>query len=214
MPDFDIDFCMDRRDEVIDYVARKYGRDHVSQIITYGSMAAKAVLRDSGRVLGMGYSQVDRIAKLIPARPLDLTLSMRVGPLGEGEERTRSRGQGILRAVRAGRGSANADRPCAEAGKPDPQRRQARRRRGDRADAAHRFRPAVLRSGRRRRGDPVRQGRRRSRRPGEVRLPRPAHADHHRLGGEGDQPAAREDGRSTARHLGTCRWTTPRRTSC
>jgi len=75
MPDFDIDFCMDRRDEVIDYVARKYGRDHVSQIITYGSMAAKAVLRDSGRVLGMGYGQVDKLAKLIPPRPLDLTLS-------------------------------------------------------------------------------------------------------------------------------------------
>lgn len=79
MPDFDIDFCMDRRDEVIDYVARKYGRDHVSQIITYGSMAAKAVLRDSGRVLGMGYNQVDRIAKLIPPRPLDLTLSCALG---------------------------------------------------------------------------------------------------------------------------------------
>jgi len=79
MPDFDIDFCMDRRDEVIDYVSRKYGRDHVSQIITYGSMAAKAVLRDSGRVLGFGYNQVDRIAKLIPARPLDLTLSCALG---------------------------------------------------------------------------------------------------------------------------------------
>ncbi|HEU4669875.1 MAG TPA: DNA polymerase III subunit alpha [Dyella sp.] len=79
MPDFDIDFCMDRRDEVIDYVARKYGRDHVSQIITYGSMAAKAVLRDSGRVLGMGYNAVDRIAKLIPPRPLDLTLSDALG---------------------------------------------------------------------------------------------------------------------------------------
>jgi len=79
MPDFDIDFCMDRRDEVIDYVSRKYGRDHVSQIITYGSMAAKAVLRDSGRVLGMGYNQVDRIAKLIPPRPLDLTLSDALG---------------------------------------------------------------------------------------------------------------------------------------
>ncbi|MGN6328460.1 MAG: DNA polymerase III subunit alpha [Rhodanobacter sp.] len=75
MPDFDIDFCMDRRDEVIDYVSRKYGRDRVSQIITYGSMAAKAVLRDSGRVLGMGYGQVDKLAKLIPPRPLDLTLS-------------------------------------------------------------------------------------------------------------------------------------------
>ncbi|MBB3225522.1 DNA polymerase-3 subunit alpha [Luteibacter sp. Sphag1AF] len=79
MPDFDIDFCMDRRDEVIDYVARKYGRDHVSQIITYGSMAAKAVLRDSGRVLGMGYGQVDKLAKLIPNRPLDLTLQCALG---------------------------------------------------------------------------------------------------------------------------------------
>ena len=66
MPDFDIDFCMDRRDEVIDYVARKYGRDRVSQIITYGTMAAKAVVRDAGRVLGFGYGMVDGIAKLVP----------------------------------------------------------------------------------------------------------------------------------------------------
>ena len=66
MPDFDIDFCMDRRDEVIAYVARKYGRDHVSQIITYGSMAAKASVRDCGRVLGMPYTFVDQISKLIP----------------------------------------------------------------------------------------------------------------------------------------------------
>ena len=66
MPDFDIDFCMDRRDEVIDYVARHYGRDHVAQIITYGSMAAKAVIRDVGRVLGFGYGFVDKLAKLIP----------------------------------------------------------------------------------------------------------------------------------------------------
>ena len=66
MPDFDIDFCMDRRDEVIDYVARHYGRDHVSQIITYGSMAAKAVTRDVGRVMGFAYGFVDRLAKLIP----------------------------------------------------------------------------------------------------------------------------------------------------
>ena len=66
MPDFDIDFCMDGRDRVIDYVAAKYGRDRVSQIITYGTMAAKAVVRDVGRVLGMAYGYVDRIAKLIP----------------------------------------------------------------------------------------------------------------------------------------------------
>jgi DNA polymerase-3 subunit alpha len=66
MPDFDIDFCMDGRDRVIDYVAQKYGRERVSQIITYGTMAAKAVVRDCGRVLGMTYGYVDRIAKLIP----------------------------------------------------------------------------------------------------------------------------------------------------
>ncbi len=66
MPDFDIDFCMDGRDRVIDYVAGKYGRERVSQIITYGTMAAKAVVRDVGRVLGMTYGYVDRIAKLIP----------------------------------------------------------------------------------------------------------------------------------------------------
>ena len=66
MPDFDIDFCMDNRDKVIDYVARTYGRNQVSQIITYGSMAAKAVVRDVGRVLGHPYGFVDRIAKLIP----------------------------------------------------------------------------------------------------------------------------------------------------
>ena len=66
MPDFDVDFCMDGRDRVIDYVARTYGRDKVSQIITYGSMAAKAVIRDVGRVLSHPYGFVDRIAKLIP----------------------------------------------------------------------------------------------------------------------------------------------------
>ena len=69
MPDFDVDFCMEKRDEVIDYVARTYGRDQVSQIITYGSMAAKAVVRDCGRVLGHGYGFVDSIAKLIPPAP-------------------------------------------------------------------------------------------------------------------------------------------------
>ncbi len=66
MPDFDIDFCMDRRDEVIEYVGQRYGKDRVSQIITYGSMTAKAVVRDTGRVLGQPYGLVDQIAKLIP----------------------------------------------------------------------------------------------------------------------------------------------------
>ncbi len=66
MPDFDIDFCMEGRDAVIEYVAERYGRNRVSQIITYGRMAAKAVVRDAGRVLGHPYGFVDRIAKLIP----------------------------------------------------------------------------------------------------------------------------------------------------
>ncbi len=66
MPDFDIDFCMEGRDRVIEYVAERYGRDRVSQIITYGTMAAKAVIRDVGRVLGHPYGFVDRIAKQVP----------------------------------------------------------------------------------------------------------------------------------------------------
>ena len=69
MPDFDVDFCMDRRDEVIEHTAELYGRDAVSQIITFGTMAAKAVIRDVGRVLGHPYGFVDRISKLIPPDP-------------------------------------------------------------------------------------------------------------------------------------------------
>lgn len=66
MPDFDVDFCYERRQEVIDYVVRKYGADHVAQIITFGTMAARAVIRDVGRVLRIPYAEVDRIAKLVP----------------------------------------------------------------------------------------------------------------------------------------------------
>jgi DNA polymerase-3 subunit alpha len=73
MPDFDIDFCMEGRDRVIDYVARTYGRDSVSQIITYGTMAARAVLRDVGRILGYTYGFVDQLAKLVPME-LGITL--------------------------------------------------------------------------------------------------------------------------------------------
>ncbi|MCX7374869.1 MAG: DNA polymerase III subunit alpha [Alphaproteobacteria bacterium] len=69
MPDFDIDFCQDRRDEVIDYVRREYGQERVAQIITFGKLQAKAAVRDVGRVLGMPYGQVDRIASLIPFNP-------------------------------------------------------------------------------------------------------------------------------------------------
>ena len=69
MPDFDIDFCQDRREEVIRYVQEKYGRDQVGQIITFGTLQARAVLRDVGRVLQMPYGQVDRLCKMVPANP-------------------------------------------------------------------------------------------------------------------------------------------------
>ena len=69
MPDFDVDFCQDRRDEVIRYVQEKYGRDRVAQIITFGKLQARAVLRDVGRVLQMPYGQVDKISKLVPNNP-------------------------------------------------------------------------------------------------------------------------------------------------
>ncbi len=73
MPDFDIDFCYDRRDEVIEYVRRRYGEDHVAQIITFGTMAARVAVRDVGRALGMSYNEVDIVAKCIP-REMDMTL--------------------------------------------------------------------------------------------------------------------------------------------
>ena len=91
MPDFDVDFCYERRQEVIDYVTRKYGADHVSQIITFGTMAARAVVRDVGRVMGMPYAQVDQISKMIPS-DLKMTLkkaleiSTELKKLYEGDE--------------------------------------------------------------------------------------------------------------------------------
>ncbi len=73
MPDIDMDFCMDRRGEVINYVIEKYGEDHVCQIITFGTLGAKAAIRDVGRVMDIPYAEVDRVAKLVPAQ-LNITL--------------------------------------------------------------------------------------------------------------------------------------------
>ncbi len=82
MPDIDVDFCYERRQEVIDYVARKYGSDHVSQIITFGTMAAKGVVRDVGRVLGLSYPETDAVAKAIPFE-LNMTLqkALQISPM-------------------------------------------------------------------------------------------------------------------------------------
>jgi len=81
MPDFDIDFCYERRQEVIDYVNEKYGKDHVAQIITFGTMAAKAVIRDVGRALAMPFADVDRVAKMIPFElGITLTRALAINP--------------------------------------------------------------------------------------------------------------------------------------
>ncbi len=83
MPDIDMDFSVDRREEVIDYVARKYGRDHVAQIITFGTMAARAATRDAARVMGLPYAVGDRIAKMIPEQAPPATFEQAMAPGGE-----------------------------------------------------------------------------------------------------------------------------------
>lgn len=80
MPDIDVDFCKDRRSEVITYVAEKYGADHVAQIITFGTMAAKAAIRDVGRVMDIPYAEVDRIAKLVPANNVSIEEAIKLEP--------------------------------------------------------------------------------------------------------------------------------------
>lgn len=98
MPDFDVDFCQDRREEVIKYVQQRYGHDHVAQIITFGKLQARAVVRDVGRVLQMSYGQVDRLAKLIPnnpANPMTLQEALNADP-DLRAERNKDEAQGKL----------------------------------------------------------------------------------------------------------------------
>ncbi|MCK9542323.1 MAG: DNA polymerase III subunit alpha [Novosphingobium sp.] len=98
MPDFDIDFCETRRGEVIRYVQSKYGHDHVAQIITFGKMKARAVLRDTGRILQMSYGQVDRLCKMVPNHPTDpWTLERALN--GVGEFRREYEGDGEVRRL-------------------------------------------------------------------------------------------------------------------
>ena len=98
LPDIDIDFCERRRGEVIDYVTRKYGRENVAQIITFGTMKAKAVVRDVGRVLEMPFADVDKVAKQIPPA-LDMTLdkALEESPALQGDGAERPEGQGAAR---------------------------------------------------------------------------------------------------------------------
>ncbi len=95
MPDFDTDFCQERRGEVIEYVTRKYGADHVAQIATFGTMAARGAIRDVGRALNFSYAETDVVAKLVPTMPLHITLkeALQVSPklkeMYDGDERVR-----------------------------------------------------------------------------------------------------------------------------
>ena len=190
MPDFDIDFCQANRDRVIDYVKHKYGRDAVSQIATFGTMAAKAALRDIGRVLGMSYGHVDSVAKLVPAPPGKTVTLRRPPPRGEDGEKADD--GGVIYARREAPEIEQREKNEEEVAEllalaervegHRAQRRHACRRRADRARQDHRLLPALHAAGQRERGQPVRQGRRRGDRPGEVRLPRPGDAHHPRAG--------------------------------
>ncbi len=178
MPDFDIDFCMDGRDRVIEYVAAKYG--------PRAGVADHHLRHDGGEGRG-----ARRRARARPSlrhrRPHRQARALRTRDDARQGAREGARAQA---AVSRRRGGAHADRPGALARGPDAQRRQARRRRRDRALGADRFRAAVLRAGRRQRRHAVRQGRRRGRGAGQVRLPRAAHADGARLGGAQHQRRA------------------------
>ena len=167
MPDFDIDFCQDRRDEVIRYVQERYGRDQVAQIITFGTLQARGVLRDVGRVLEMPYGQVDKLCKLVPQNPAaPVTLAKAI----EGEPRLQAERdanpvvkrafdialklEGLYRhASTHAAGIVIGDRPLSRA------------------------RAALPRSEVRHAGDPVQHEMGRAGGPGEVRLPRPEDAD-------------------------------------
>ena len=166
MPDFDIDFCQDRRDEVIRYVREEYGADRVAQIITFGKLQAKAVVRDVGRVLGHA---------LRPGGPHRLA-----DPLHPGQARDPfpgDRGRAALAADAArGRDGGAAARHRAPARRPVPQRLDPRRRRGHRALAADRGGAALPRPALRHPHHPVLDEVCRAGEPGEVRLPRPEDA--------------------------------------
>ena len=200
MPDFDIDFCQERRGEVIEYVREKYGVDRVAQIITFGTLQARAVLRDVGRVLQLPFGQVDKLAKLVPfnpANPPTLADALEMEPkleeaIEEEEEvanlfETAQQLEGLYRnASTHAAGIVIGDRPLVE------------------------LVGALPRSAVRHAGHPVQHEVGRGRGPREVRLPRPqdAHGDRPR-----DQAASRNEGRRD-RSPDACRSTTRRPTRC
>ena len=179
MPDFDIDFCQNRRDEVIHYVQGKYGADRVAQIITFGTLQARAVLRDVGRVLQMPYGQVDRIAKMIPFNPAaPVTLEKAI----DDEPRLQAMRdeEPVVARLLAIAPEAGGTLPS----RLDPCRRHRHRRPAARPAGAALPRPAL-----RHEGHAVQHEVGRAGRAGEVRLPRPQDADRARHRGPAGSPA-------------------------
>ncbi len=110
MPDIDIDFCIERRSEVIDYVSKKYGSENVAQIITFGTMAARAAIRDAGRVFGIPYGKVDKIAKLIPETPgITIEEALKLSPDLAEECKTDAEAAKIIETAKALEGLARQD---------------------------------------------------------------------------------------------------------
>ena len=167
MPDIDIDFCMNRRGEVINYVTAEYGRENVAQIITFGTMAAKAAIKDVGRAMDMPYADVDRIAKMVPTT---LNISW--------TRRSRSR-RNCSEAYDKRSADPRVARHRQEAGRHGAQRRRPRRRRRDLAASADRPRAAAQDQERRNRHR-LRHGGHREDGPAEDGLPGPDHAHHSR----------------------------------
>ena len=179
MPDIDIDFCMNRRGEVIQYVTQKYGRDNVAQIITFGTMAAKAAIKDVGRAMDIPYADVDRIAKMVPTQ-LNITLEQAIRRL----RRNCAKPSKKMAQIR------ELFETAQEAGRHGAQLRRACRRSRDFAAPAHRSRPAAPHQERRNR-DRLRHGRDRQVGPVEDGLPRPDHADDSHRRVEADRADAR-----------------------
>ena len=159
MPDIDIDFCMNRRGEVINYVTSKYGRENVAQIITFGTMAAKAAIKDVGRAMDIPYSEVDRIAKMVPTT-LNITLDEAI-----------KESPALQQAYESDPQVRRVDRHRQKAGRHGAERRRPRRRRRDFAAAADRTGPAAQDQERRNRHR-LRHGGHRKDGPAEDGLPR------------------------------------------
>ena len=177
MPDIDVDFEDERRDEVINYVSRKYGTDHVAQIITFGTMLARAAIRDVGRVMGMGYGDVDRIAKAVPNQlGIKLSEALELSPqLKEMHDGDPQVGKLIGFAQQLEGVARNASTHAAGV--------VITPRAADRADAAPEGDQL------RRADDPVRDARHRGAGPAQVRLPGPVQP-HDPAQGRGPDPRA------------------------